>query len=89
MTDDVRDERDVDPVLRQIGANVRAEMARRQRSQEWLGTVLGLGQSQISRRLSGRLGFEARELVLAAEALDIEPGVLLRDVKTPIEAGAA
>lgn len=88
MTDEVREDRDVDPVRRQIGANVRAEMVRRQRGQDWLGVVLGLGQSQISRRLSGRLGFEARELVLVAEALAIDPGLLLKDVKTPVEAGA-
>lgn len=71
MTDDIRIQRDVDPVRKQIGDNVRAEMARLGLGQDRLGVILGIGRSQISRRLSGVIGFEAAELVRIAAELDI------------------
>lgn len=91
MTDDIRQDEDVDPVRRQIGANVRAELIRRQKGQDWLAGVLGVSQPQVSKRLVGRIGFEARELVLVAEALDIPVARLLQDAASPVEtvAGAA
>lgn len=85
MTDDIRQDEDVDPVRRQIGANVRAELIRRQKGQDWLAGVLGVSQPQVSKRLVGRIGFEARELVLVAEALDIPVARLLQDAATPAE----
>lgn len=83
MTDDMRQEADVDPVRKQIGDNVRAEMTRRGRGQDWLGGVLRLSQPQISKRLNGRIGFEAKELVEVAGALDIPVDRLLLDVVAP------
>jgi hypothetical protein len=78
----------IDPVRKQIGANVRAELVRRERGQDWLAGVLNLSQPQISKRLVGRIGFEARELVLTAEALDV-PVERLLHVATPIEVSAS
>lgn len=85
MTDDIRQDGDVDPVRRQIGANVRAELIRREKGQDWLAGVLGVSQPQISKRLVGRIGFEARELVLIAEALDFPAARLLQDVASRTE----
>lgn len=86
MTDDIRTERDVDSVRKQIGANVRAEMARLGLSQDRLGEILGIGRSQISRRLTGAIGFEAAELVRIADELNIP---VARLVESPIPASAA
>lgn len=75
----------VDPIRKQIGANVRAELIRRERDQDWLAGVLRISQPQISKRLVGRIGFEARELVLVAEALDVPVARLLQDAATPAD----
>lgn len=69
MTDDIRP--DVDPVRAAIGANVRAEMARRGVSQLQMSRVIGKSQQQFSERLLGRTGFEVRELLLIAKELDV------------------
>lgn len=86
MTDDIRTERDVDPVRKQIGQNVRAEMARFGLSQDRLGEILGIGRSQISRRLTGTIGFEAAELVRIAAELNVP---VSRLVDAPAPASAA
>lgn len=83
MTDDVRSDGDIDPVRAQIGDNVRAELVRRRRSQDWLAEVLGLSQPQISKRLIGKIGFEARELVLTAKALDCSTSAFFHEVDLP------
>ena len=75
----------VDPIRKQIGMNVRAELIRRERDQDWLAGVLGISQPQISKRLVGRIGFEARELVLVSEALDVPVARLLQDAATPAD----
>lgn len=79
MTDDIRLPRDVDQVRRQIGQNVKAELIRLGVGQERLAELLDVGQSQISRRLSGAIGFEAAELVRIAADLGI-PASRLVDV---------
>jgi transcriptional regulator with XRE-family HTH domain len=71
MTDDVRPQRDVDPVRKQIGKNVRAELVRLGLSQDDLAEMVGISQPQISKRLSGQIGFEAAELVRIADLLKI------------------
>lgn len=88
MTDDVSAERSIDPLRKRIGDNVRAELARQGRSQDFLQPVLGLVQSQISKRINGRIGFEGRELVLIAQALDV-PVARLVEVEADLIAGAA
>lgn len=85
MTDDIRSSRDVDPVRKQIGSNVRAEIARLGLGQDRLAEVLGISQPQISKRLAGAIGFEAAELVRIAAELDI-PLARLVDASTPASA---
>lgn len=85
MTDDIRTDGDVDPVRARIGDNVRAELVRRRRSQDWLAEVLGVSQPQISKRLSGVIGFEARELVMTANALGCSTTAFFVDVAFPAE----
>lgn len=86
MTDDIRIQRDVDPVRRRIGQNVRAELARLGLGQDRLAEMLGVSQPQISKRLSGTIGFEAAELVRIAAELDI-PMARLVEAPTPASAG--
>lgn len=69
MTDDIRP--DADPVRASVGANVRAEMARRGVSQLQMSRVIGKSQQQFSERLLGRMGFEIKELLLIAKELDV------------------
>lgn len=59
-----------------IGANVRAEMSRRQVSQARLGEVLGLQQTSISKRLRGTIPFDIDELLRIADYLDVPLGAL-------------
>jgi transcriptional regulator with XRE-family HTH domain len=87
MTDDIRTQRDVDPVRRQIGQNVKAELIRLGIGQERLAEILGIGQSQISRRLAGSIGFEAAELVRIAADLGVPVSRLAEGPSTV--AGAA
>jgi transcriptional regulator with XRE-family HTH domain len=69
MTDDIRPE--VDPVRATIGANVRAEMARRGVPQIVIARVIGRAQQQVSERLNGRIDFGATELLQIARHLDV------------------
>lgn len=88
MTDDIRPSRDVDPVRRQIGQNVKAEMIRAGKGQDVLAEVLGVSQPQISKRLAGTIGFEAAELVRIAAELGVPVGRLV-EVAAPVAASAA
>lgn len=54
-----------------IAANVRAEVARAGRSQSEIATALGLSQTGVSRRLSGRVAFDGPELAALAALLDV------------------
>jgi hypothetical protein len=79
MTEDTRAGKDIDPIRRQIGSNVRAEMARASVNQAGIGEVLGLSRLGVGKRLAGVVGFEAAELVRIAESLAI-PVARLVDV---------
>ncbi len=59
-----------------VGANVRAEMARRGLSQTWLSDALGLSQTAVSRRLYGRTPWSIDELVTVAAQLRVPLEVL-------------
>ena len=59
------------------GANVRAEIARRGMSQATLAQVIGVSQSQFSKRLRGVIAFDINELSAIAKALDIPLADLL------------
>lgn len=89
MTDDIRPRRDVDPVRKQIGQNVQAELVRLGLDQYKLAEMLGISQPQVSRRVTGQIGFEAAELVRIAEALNVPVARLVEVLPQPAEAGAA
>lgn len=59
-----------------VGANVRAEMARRGMMQQELATTIGLSQPGLSKRLRGAVAFDVDELAAVATALDIAPADL-------------
>jgi transcriptional regulator with XRE-family HTH domain len=66
-----------------VGANVRAELARRDMTQRNLADHLGIPQTSVSRRLSGVTPFDINELAAVAELLGVGLEVLL-----PMEASA-
>ena len=63
----------------QIGANVRAEMARRGLTQTALADRLHISQTQVSARLRGRVPFDVNELTRVAEVLGVSLSTLLPD----------
>ncbi len=54
-----------------VGANIRAELARRGRSQIWLRDVLALSQTAVNRRLRGLTPWSIDELAAVAKALGV------------------
>jgi transcriptional regulator with XRE-family HTH domain len=94
MTDDIRTGREVDPIRRQIGQNVKAELIRMGFGQDKVAELLGVSQPQVSKRIAGTIGFEAAELARIAQLLQVPvdrlmgvPAGLLGDDLT--SAGAA
>lgn len=57
---------------------IRAELARRRISQAQLAQVIGMGQSHLSMRLTGRTPFRYPELMRAVEALGLSMADLAR-----------
>ena len=55
----------------QVGANVRAEMARRGITQTQLAEQIGRSQPQLSKRLTGAIPFDINELTAVADALSV------------------
>lgn len=73
-----------------IAAEVRAEVARRQKSQREIGEILGLPQPSVQLRLKGERPFRAEELVLLAEAFGVSVGHFIPDlIAEAVAAGAA
>lgn len=62
------------------GQNVRAEMARRSKSQTYVATLLGLSQTAVSRRLSGDVDFSASELAMIADDFGTQVGTFFGEV---------
>lgn len=54
-----------------VGANVRAEMARRNVRQGALAKALGISQPSVSARLSGAVPFDVDELRAVADLLGV------------------
>lgn len=54
-----------------IAAEVRAELARQQKSQRDVAAILGLPQQSIQMRLAGKTPFRAEELAILAEGLGV------------------
>lgn len=63
----------------EIGANVRAELARAGRTQSDLAYFLGLAQPNVSRRLRGEVEFSASELLRTAAFLGVPATTLLEE----------
>lgn len=61
------------------GANVRAEMARRNLSQKDLAERLAMSQSGLSYRLAGKTVFDIDELTRVAEVLEVPVSALLAE----------
>lgn len=62
-----------------VGANVRAEMARRGLNQTQLAAAIGKTQTQVSKRLSGQIAFDINELTAVADVLDVPLSHLTAD----------
>lgn len=60
-----------DDIRRTVGANVRAEMARRGVTQRQVAEALGISQPQISKRLAGRIAFDVVELQVIGRMLGL------------------
>jgi transcriptional regulator with XRE-family HTH domain len=61
-----------------VAEEVRAAMARKRLTQTQLGRLLGLGQSAVSRRLSGEVPFDVVELHRIAEATGFDVETFIR-----------
>lgn len=59
--------------------NIRAEMARKRKTQGQLADVLGVSQAGASRRLKGQTPFDVNELFAIAHWLDVPVTALLAD----------
>ncbi len=54
-----------------VAGNIRAELARRKRTQTGLAERLGMKRQNLSQRLHGRVPFRLHELQTAADYLDM------------------
>ncbi|MBD8019348.1 helix-turn-helix domain-containing protein [Brevibacterium gallinarum] len=73
---------------KQIGRNVRAELARRGKTQQDLCVLLHRSANAVSRRIRGEIQFDVIELDLIARYLDV-PMMTLIGVSTNDVAGGA
>lgn len=70
--------------MKALAANIRAELARADKTQADLAAVLGLSQAAVSRRLAGRTPMDIPELEVVADWLDVSLAQLLSEpVGTP------
>lgn len=65
-------------VRQAIAAEVRAELARQQKTQRDLASDIGMAQQALQLRLTGSRAFRAEELVAIAAALDVRVERFLR-----------
>lgn len=63
----------------ELTANIRAELARRGRTQEALAQALGLSSGAISQRLNGGVRITVNDLKRIAEFLEVDPAELLKE----------
>lgn len=64
-----------------VHRNVRAEIARSGSSQATIADLLGLTQSAVSRRLSGKIDFSATELSKLAAYLNVPVAAFFTDME--------
>lgn len=62
-----------------VTANVRAEMARRNKTQADVAAVLHLSQESVNRRFRGRIAWRINELRALADAFDVPMSALVGD----------
>lgn len=67
----------------EIGANIRAEMARRGVSQTAMASQMGIGQSALSKRLAGTVPLDVNELAAVARFLNVDLSVLIVGAALP------
>lgn len=72
---------------RSFAGNVRAEMARQNRTAAQLASVLGVTAHTAGRRLAGKVNFSAAEVVTIAAWLRVTPTALFAEC--PVLSGAA
>jgi predicted XRE-type DNA-binding protein len=63
-----------------IATEVRAELARQQRTQREIGAIIGLPQASVQMRLKGITPFRAEELVMIADAIGVPISRLIPDL---------
>ena len=68
-----------------VAGNVRAALARRDKSQRWLAEQTGIKEPTLHRRLRGEYPFHDWEVAAVAEALGVDITVLM----PPLEDGDA
>lgn len=66
-------------VTKRVTAEVRAEAARQNATQDDIAQILGISQTQVSRRFTGQIDFGIDELVKLAEAWRVPFSRLLPD----------
>ncbi|WBL18760.1 helix-turn-helix domain-containing protein [Citricoccus sp. NR2] len=67
--------------IRQLRANIVAELSKNEMSQTEAGRLLGLPQASFAGRLKGRTPFRIHELLILAHALDVSVDALLHGVE--------
>jgi transcriptional regulator with XRE-family HTH domain len=72
-----------------IAAEVRAEMARQNKSLRDLATAVGLSHQSLAVRVRGDMAFRADELVLLANTLGVNAEQLIRLATAAAEVSAA
>lgn len=60
-----------------VAAEVRAELARRQMTQQDLAAIVGMSQASVSERLRGKTMFTLDDIERFATALEVHPAVFL------------
>jgi hypothetical protein len=73
----------VDDLDYEIGDRVNTLMRRQRHTRQSLGAILGIGPSAMSMKLSGRRTWTARDVKVAAHALEVTVGVLYGEEPMP------
>lgn len=60
-----------------VAGEVRAELARQRRTQQWLSDQTGIGRPSLNKRLNGTRPFTVAELNKVAQALGVQVVTLL------------
>lgn len=77
---------EIDPFLRELGRNIRAERARRGWTQETLSERSSVGVAQIRRMEHGASDSGVTKVACIALALEVDLAVLLKIAEPPLKA---